>query len=33
MDIIIATSFAVIIDAWGEEIIDLLTGLENTSKG
>ena len=33
MDIIIATSFAVIIDAWGEGIIDLLTGFENTSKG
>ena len=33
MDFIIATSFAEIIDAWGEEIIDSLTGLENTSKG
>jgi hypothetical protein len=31
--IIIATSFAEIIDAWSEEIIDLLNGLENTSKG
>ena len=33
MDFILASSFAEIIDAWGEEIIDLLTGLENTSKG
>ena len=33
MDFILASSFATIIDAWGEEIIDLLTGLENTSKG
>ena len=33
MDFIISITFAEIIDAWGEEIIDLLTGLENTSKG
>ena len=33
MDFILASSFAVIIDAWGEGIIDLLTGFENTSKG
>ena len=33
MDLIISVIFAEIIDAWGEEIIDLLTGLENTSKG
>lgn len=33
MDLIISVIFAEIIDAWSEEIIDLLTGLENTSKG
>jgi len=33
MDFVIFTLSAEIIDAWGEEIIDILTGLYNTSKG
>lgn len=33
MDFIIITSFAEVIDAWGEEIIDALIGLDNTNKG